>query len=245
VNCGQGADSSALITARVGTTANILLSGLQTIDGIALADGDRVLVKNQTNPAENGIYLVRSGAWVRTSDLPVGLTDPNVFLWVSEGGQADTAWVLTNDAPITVGTTGLVWQKFADLSVVIGATGLAIFGADRIGSSPTTRYLYSGYAERLAEISPHFWTAPRSGTLRNLYVRHGVPNGNGNNIVYRVRVNTVATALLLSLASTGSVASNTTNTVALAAGDRVDLQVVKTINVGASPRNVVATMEVA
>ncbi len=126
-------------------------------------------------------------------------------------------------------------------------TGRALlsFGADSVGTSPTSRYLFSGYAECIAETSPHFWTSPRAGVLRQLYVRHGVVAGNGNTIIYRVRVNTVATALLVALASTGAVASNTTDTVVLAAGDRVDLQVVKTVNIGASPRNVVATMEVA
>jgi hypothetical protein len=144
----------------------------------------------------------------------------------------------------------LVWDSTQPLGVrfdtIAGAaTGLIDFGADSVGSSPTDRYLYTSYAERIAETSPHFWTAPRAGTLKNLFVRHGAPKGNGNNIIYRVRVNTVATALLVTLASTAPLGSDTTNTVAVAQGDRVDLQVVKTLNIGASPRNVVATLEVA
>jgi len=126
-----------------------------------------------------------------------------------------------------------------------GATAIVEFGADSVGSSPTDRYLYAGYAERLAEVVPHFWTAPRAGTLQNLYVRHNKLGGNANTITYRVRVNTVATVLIVTLAANATVAFNTTDTVAVAAGDRIDLQVVKTINVGSSPRNVIATMEVA
>jgi len=126
-----------------------------------------------------------------------------------------------------------------------GATAIVEFGADSVGSSPTDRYLYAGYAERLAEVVPHFWTAPRAGTLRNMYVRHNKLGGNANIITYRVRVNTVATVLIVTLAANATVAFNTTDTVAVAAGDRIDLQVVKTINVGSSPRNVIATMEVA
>jgi hypothetical protein len=53
---------------RVATTANITLSGAQTIDGIACVADDRVLVKNQTLPAENGVYVVASGAWSRAAD---------------------------------------------------------------------------------------------------------------------------------------------------------------------------------
>ncbi|MFA7308420.1 MAG: hypothetical protein WC026_17320, partial [Hyphomicrobium sp.] len=58
---------------KVATTANITLSGAQTIDGIALtADASprqRVLVKDQTTPAENGIYDVNSGSWTRSPDF--------------------------------------------------------------------------------------------------------------------------------------------------------------------------------
>lgn len=54
---------------RAATTANVTLSGEQTIDGIALVTGDRVLVKNQTATANNGIYTVRTTAWTRTLDF--------------------------------------------------------------------------------------------------------------------------------------------------------------------------------
>ena len=57
---------------RVATTANISLSGLQTIDGVSLIEGDRVLVKNQTAGANNGIYDVSSGAWTRAIDYTYG-----------------------------------------------------------------------------------------------------------------------------------------------------------------------------
>lgn len=53
---------------RAATTANITLSGTQTIDGIALVAGDRVLVKDQTTTSQNGIYVVAAGAWARSAD---------------------------------------------------------------------------------------------------------------------------------------------------------------------------------
>lgn len=55
--------------ARVATTQNITLSGLQTIDTIALAEGDRVLVKNQTTTSQNGLYVASAGAWTRATDM--------------------------------------------------------------------------------------------------------------------------------------------------------------------------------
>src|SRR3546814_20199510 len=54
---------------RVATTANITRSGEQTIDGVAVVDGDRVLVKDQTSGVENGIYVVRATAWERARDF--------------------------------------------------------------------------------------------------------------------------------------------------------------------------------
>ena len=62
----SGLDAKA--SARVATTANITLSGTQTIDGVSVIAGDRVLVKDQSSPAANGIYLVASGSWTRTTD---------------------------------------------------------------------------------------------------------------------------------------------------------------------------------
>src|SRR6478736_6645284 len=59
----QGLDPKDSV--RAATTANITLSGTQTIDGVALSAADRVLVKNQTNAAQNGIWVVASGAWSR------------------------------------------------------------------------------------------------------------------------------------------------------------------------------------
>ncbi|UXJ52102.1 phage tail protein [Pseudomonas citronellolis] len=102
-------------SARAATTANITLSGLQTLDGVALAAGDRVLVKNQSNAPDNGIYLVASGAWKRAGDADASAeVTPNLTVAVEEGStQADSIWQLTTNAPIVLGTTALVFQAFS------------------------------------------------------------------------------------------------------------------------------------
>ncbi len=95
---------------RVGTTANITLSGTQTIDGIAVIVGDRVLVKNQTAPAENGIYLCAAGAWTRTTDMDSSSEFPSATVAISEGATLqDTQYVCTNDLPITIGSTAILF----------------------------------------------------------------------------------------------------------------------------------------
>jgi len=102
----QGLDTKASVVA--GTTANITLSGTQTIDGVVLIEGDRVLVKNQTAPANNGLYLCAAGAWTRTTDMDTYAEVPGAYVFI-EGGTtlADTGWVCTSDAGGTLGTTAI------------------------------------------------------------------------------------------------------------------------------------------
>lgn len=83
---GQAPGSGAKEPCRVATNANITLTGLQTIDDVALATGDRVLVRSQTNAAENGIYTASNGTWTRTPDWNrADDAVPGVFISVSEG----------------------------------------------------------------------------------------------------------------------------------------------------------------
>lgn len=116
---------------RAATTANITLSGLQTLDGVALAAGDRVLVKNQSNAPDNGIYLAASGAWKRAGDADASAeVTPNLTVTVEEGStQADSIWQLTTNAPIVLGTTALVFQNIT--------TGLAPLASPVFTGNPT------------------------------------------------------------------------------------------------------------
>jgi hypothetical protein len=97
---------------RVATTANIALTGTQTIDGIAVVAGDRVLVKDQTAAAENGIYVVAAGAWARADDADgSGDLTAGAIVPVETGSlNADTLWMLTTDGSITIGTTALTFK---------------------------------------------------------------------------------------------------------------------------------------
>lgn len=107
---------------RVATTANITLSGTQTIDTIVLVVGNKVLVKNQATGSENGLYIVDDAAWSRSDDLITGSNAAGVAVFVSEGAvSVDTVYVCTNDeATAVVGTDALV---FATLSSTVAAAG--------------------------------------------------------------------------------------------------------------------------
>ena len=105
---GQGV---ATMRAKVATTGNIALTGLQTIDGIALAAGDFVLVGSQTNPAQNGVYVAAAGAWVRAAGADAWTNLINAIYVVEQGATlADTIWMCTSDTGGTLGTTAVAFQ---------------------------------------------------------------------------------------------------------------------------------------
>jgi hypothetical protein len=113
---------------RIATTANITLSGLQTVDGLLLTAGMRVLVKDQTATADNGIYLASSGAWTRATDADVAAELNSAAVFV-EGGttQADTGWTQTN-LVVTLGTDGLSFAQFNGSGGVLAGAGLTKTG---------------------------------------------------------------------------------------------------------------------
>lgn len=109
---------------RVISTANLVLSGLQTVDGIALVAGDRVLVIAQANGAQNGIYTVAAGVWLRSADADANLeVTPGMLVPVEQGNAyADSLWQLVTDAPISLGSTGLVFEMAAGPSGITAGT---------------------------------------------------------------------------------------------------------------------------
>lgn len=102
-----------------GTLATAFENG-DTLDGVTLATGDRILLKNQTSAAENGIYVVNaSGAPTRASDADSGAELVNAAVLVSEGtANADKLFISTTNAPITIGSTSITFiDPFASAAV--------------------------------------------------------------------------------------------------------------------------------
>ncbi|AZA74794.1 phage tail protein [Chryseobacterium indoltheticum] len=112
--------------ARVATTANITLSGAQTIDGVSVVAGNRVLVKNQTAGAANGIYVAATGAWTRASDADTAEElKSGTFILIQEGTvNADSGWVLSTDGAITIGSTVLTFAQFSGAGQISAGTGM-------------------------------------------------------------------------------------------------------------------------
>jgi len=128
---------------RVATTATGALASAyengDTVDGVTLATGDRILIKNQSTASENGIYVVNSsGAPTRATDADTSAeVNPGMFVFVEEGTtNADTGWVLTTNAPITLGTTGLTFAKFS----ASPSAGTVVKYAADVGDGAATSY---------------------------------------------------------------------------------------------------------
>lgn len=123
----QGLDVKASVVAA--TTANIVLTGLQTIDGYTTLVGDRVLVKNQLVPANNGIYIASASAWARSSDMSTWAETIGAFTFIENGTlQADTGWVSTTVAGGTLGTTAINFTQFSGAGTYTAGTGLTLTG---------------------------------------------------------------------------------------------------------------------
>jgi hypothetical protein len=125
----QGIDWKASVKAA--TTANLTLaSDLEngdTLDGVTLATGDRVLVKDQSTGSQNGIYVVKaSGAPDRSTDADDGAeVTANFAVFVEQGTvNADSGFTLTNNGAVTIGTTALAFTQFTGLGQIIAGTGL-------------------------------------------------------------------------------------------------------------------------
>ena len=120
---------------RAATTSDITLSSDlengDVVDGVTLATGDRVLVKNQSTGSQNGIYVVKaSGAPDRSTDADSGTeVTANFAVFVEEGTvNADSGFTLTNNGAITIGTTALVFTQFTGLGQVTAGDGLTKTG---------------------------------------------------------------------------------------------------------------------
>lgn len=179
---------------------------------------------------------------------------PRLILCVERttGSECIASWELVSDGgvDVTPGVAGIqdaiAWATTYDPqegpAVPMAITSPLFFGVDNVQAGTTTRYMPNGYSVAAAPANPLQYRIPKAGTLRDLRVRHNNPQGNGNPIVYTVRVNGVATAIVVSLASTGVDGSDLANSAAVAVGDLIDIEVTKAASVGSSPQEITATL---
>ncbi|TXN33887.1 head decoration protein [Methylobacterium sp. WL19] len=123
---------------RAASTGNVSLSAPgSTIDGVTLASGNRILLKNQTAGAENGLWLWTgaSSALTRTSDADSGTElQPGAVVSVTEGTvNADKAYMIISDAAVTIGTTATTWGQFSAAPTYTASNGVSLTGTNFAG----------------------------------------------------------------------------------------------------------------
>lgn len=155
------------VSCRAATTTNTTLSGTQTIDGVALSAGHRVLVKDQSTGATNGIYVVAAGAWTRAVDADESTeVTASMAVGVEQGTvNGDKVFVLATDGPITIGTTSLSFTAIGGSGVsytagnglnLSGSAFAVVAGSGIIADGTSTRIdpAYPGLAKRFSQDVP-------------------------------------------------------------------------------------------
>ena len=109
------------VRAKVASVEEVTMLGLPAVDGVALVDGDRVLVRAQSNPAENGLYVVReNGPWVRAPEMTTWESMISAMVVVEMGGiNGDTVWLCTSDSGGALDVTASNWQAMSNRSVAV------------------------------------------------------------------------------------------------------------------------------
>ena len=125
----QGLDVKGSVrTATTGTSLNLstAFANGQTVGGVTLATGDRVLIKDQSTGSENGVYTVNaSGAPTRATDFDANANiTSGAFVFVEDGTNGDQGFVLTTDGTITIGTTALSFTQFSGAGNISAGNGL-------------------------------------------------------------------------------------------------------------------------
>ena len=204
-NVAQGLDVKA--SCLVATTANITLSATQTVDGVALSVGDRVLVKNQSSAAQNGIYVVSAGAWSRSTDADTWAELVSAFTFVEKGTtQADSGWVCTVDAGGTLGTTAVTFAQFSGAGTYLAGNGLSLTGntfaavgtSNRITVDPSGIDIASTYVGQtsittLGTVATGTWDATTIGTSKG---GTGLTSFTSGGAVYATSTSALTTGTL-------------------------------------------------
>lgn len=216
---------------RATSTTNITLSGTQTIDGVSLIAGDRILVQGQTAGGENGIYVVAAGAWSRSTDFDMvgpGEVEQGAQVFVTDGTTyGKTGWSLSTGGTIILGTTPLIFIQASGANAYVAGTGLnltgntfsaqtttALWNAAQLrgvsiaATTPTTNQLLRYDGTSWTPFTPNYLTANQSITLSGDVTGTGttaISTTIANNVVTYAKIQDVTQNRLLGrfTASTG------------------------------------------
>lgn len=131
---GLTGSAAIKVPCKAAATANITLSGEQTIDGFSCVTGDRVLVKSQTSSVDNGIYVCDTGTWTRDLDFdgPNDVTTGTIVMVLNGSSNSNTYWRLATTGTITFGTSAITFASAL-------ASDSALLSFTQTGSGAVTR----------------------------------------------------------------------------------------------------------
>lgn len=219
VNSGDGANKQyvdnvatgldAKLSVRVATTANLVgfapssTGGVTVLDGVTLVQWDRVLVKDQTTPKDNGIYVVNqvgtgtNGVWVRAGDFDNWTEMPGSYVFVEQGTvNADTGWVCTVDSGGTLNTTAITWTQFSGAGQIIAGAGLTKTGnqIDIYAAGQSGIVVNADNIQVAADVARYYSNGGTHGAGTTINITPGVHGLKGNQGIL-VQVHDVATGL--------------------------------------------------
>lgn len=121
----------------VGATLTGVATGVLTVDGVAVALNDRIVVKNEVTQANNGIYLCTVAGAIGVAYVLTRTTDANTsaelngaFIFIESGTtNIASGWVIANASAITIGTTAIVFTQFSGAGTYLAGTGLTLTGS--------------------------------------------------------------------------------------------------------------------
>ena len=205
----QGLDvkqSVRAATAVAGTLASSFANG-SVVDGVTLATGDRILIKDQATGSENGIYTVNSsGAPTRATDANTNTkVTAGMFVFISEGtANGNDGYVLTTDDAITLGTTALTFTQFSGAGTYTASNGVLLTGSNFTFAPLSTGGLQTAGGGASIKLA----TSSGAATDAN-----GFAIGAGNGIVVGTNTIYVDTAVVARKFSTTLSTSATTYTI--------------------------------
>jgi hypothetical protein len=151
------------------STANIALSGTPTLDGVSTSVNDRVLLKNQTDQTQNGIWIVSGVSWTRSDESNAWGELPGALVAVEQGTtQADTLWLCTVNTGGTLGTDPITWRRIPSaLELPAGGTS----------GQALTKNSNNDY-----DVG---WSTPAGGAgATEVYVGTDAPTPRGSNVLW-------------------------------------------------------------
>lgn len=178
---------------RLLASSNITLSGAQTIDGTAVADGDRVVCIGQTDATQNLIYVASTtGAWTIADDSTQGNLKTGSMLLVTDGtsGKGSQWWVTTQGA-LTIGTTAITWSEYGLNDGRIFGNGLTTSGAT-VSVKPDTGIVVTptGVAIDTTVVARKVMSAPFGDTTSTVFnIAHNLNSTAVKAVLYNISTN--------------------------------------------------------